>query len=103
LGKTILNIADQARVEDPHFFSNIRTVDLNGTVVKEAAHKTEGDPIAWVNHYFCKTKEEFMKKRARGRSDIPGLRDLSAFDAHNRNEVVDLSARKIYQKAVGVL
>ena len=55
---------------------------------------------AQINHYYCKTKEEFAKKIIRGQAgcaDDHPLKyyyDWSAFDGHNRNEEMDLSAQK---------
>jgi hypothetical protein len=47
--------------------------------------------IAQINHYFVKTKPEFMDKIARGRAAVVGFREESNFDSHNRNDVEDLS------------
>lgn len=50
--------------------------------------------VAQVNHYFCKTREEFGDKLKRGRmSRRHPKRDPSEFDSHNFNEVLDLSAK----------
>ena len=49
--------------------------------------------IAQINHYFCKTKTEFIAKCQRGLANKPGLyRDFAQFDQHNFNEVEDLAA-----------
>ena len=60
--------------------------------------------IAQINHYYCKTKEEFLKKIIRGQAgcaDDHPLKyyyDWGAFDGHNRNENEDLSAQKNLEK-----
>lgn len=46
-----------------------------------------------INHYYSKSKEEFIKKRARGSGEALGLRHLSEFDEHDRNDVFDDSLR----------
>jgi len=49
---------------------------------------------AKLNHYFTKTKEEFLEKIKRGRSDTLMKRNLMDFDDHNFNEIEDLAALK---------
>lgn len=50
--------------------------------------------IAQLNHYFCKTKEEFANKISRGRADHPTiLRNYEEFDDHNYNDIDDFFAR----------
>lgn len=49
--------------------------------------------IAQINHYFCKTNEEFNEKIKRGRADHPtSIRTIDEYEHHNRNEVEDLTA-----------
>ncbi len=49
--------------------------------------------IAQFNHYFCKTKEEFIKKIERGRADsLHVVRTIGEFEPHNTNEIEDLHA-----------
>jgi hypothetical protein len=50
------------------------------------------DDIAVIHHYFGKTKQEFLLKRERGRADTIIKRNVEDFDAHNFNEVEDLTA-----------
>jgi hypothetical protein len=52
------------------------------------------DDIAQINHYFCKTREEFIEKINRGRSDTYQKRNIDEFDAHNINEIEDVTALK---------
>jgi hypothetical protein len=49
--------------------------------------------IAYINHYVIKSYGEFIGKRNRGRSDTGGIRDMSDFERHNKNEVEDTRAR----------
>ena len=42
-----------------------------------------------INHYFTRSKEEFIAKRNRGLSDQPGIRSLKEFEKFDRNEVYD--------------
>ena len=53
------------------------------------------DDIAQINHYFCKTEEEFQEKCDRGRADNPIIRrTMSEYEGHNCNDIEDFSAYK---------
>jgi len=54
-----------------------------------------------INHYYSKSKEEFIKKRARGSGEVLAPRRMSEFDEHDKNEVFDESL-KIYNKVHGL-
>lgn len=47
-----------------------------------------------LNHYYSKSKEEFLQKRARGSGEVLALRNISEFDEHDKNDVFDNSLRK---------
>jgi len=52
--------------------------------------------VAQINHYFCKTQEEFHDKIARGLADdAEKMRPFSDFHRHNFNEIEDLHALNI--------
>ena len=51
---------------------------------------------AQVNHYFCKTREEWKQKQARGRADTSQIRPDSDFERYNFNEIEDFSARDFF-------
>jgi hypothetical protein len=42
-----------------------------------------------INHYFTRSKDEFIAKRNRGLSDQPGIRSLEEFEKFDRNEIYD--------------
>jgi hypothetical protein len=82
----------------------INIVDTNKNVITGFNNQLNegGDyEIAQINHYFCKTREEFNEKIARGRAPIAGFRNLTDFEAHNLNEIEDLSALIYILKNVG--
>lgn len=54
--------------------------------------------FAQINHYFCKTFEEFKEKVDRGRADIPQKRSYDDFHHLNFNEVEDLIAYNFIHK-----
>ena len=49
-----------------------------------------------INHYFTKSREEWIEKVARGRADITAFRDIEEFELRDRNEVFD---DRLLQKA----
>lgn len=53
--------------------------------------------VIQLNHYFCKTKQEFQKKIDRGRADHPVKRDFQEFYASNLNEIEDTTALDFYR------
>jgi hypothetical protein len=69
-------------------------VDPNKKTHMGPFNKDGDDTIAIINHYFVKTKEEFLLKCEKGRADAPSSvkRNMSEFDPHNFNEVEDLNA-----------
>lgn len=48
--------------------------------------------IAQINHYFCKTEDEFIEKINRGKADNPTIRTMDEYEHHNFNEIEDLTA-----------
>lgn len=68
--------------------------------------------VVQLNHYFCKTKIEFERRKQRGQAGVPcsdprkfsigrkARADKSFFDHYNLNEVEDLGAKEIYEKCL---
>ncbi len=56
-----------------------------------------------VNHYFTKSKEEFIIKCNRGRADLTSVRDMTYFYKYDKNDVYDdeilnyMSSRQMIQ------
>jgi hypothetical protein len=71
---------------------NIPIVDPNRNIIDGPFNLTGDDSIAQLNHYFCKSKEEFLAKVKRGKSDSTEFRDIGDFERHDFNEVEDLTA-----------
>jgi hypothetical protein len=95
---------------NPHVKSIVNTsyahnhIDVHtpNSSVSDTNHKEFSGPynhegpidVAQLNHYFCKTIEEFREKVDRGRADHHAMiRKLSEFDDHNFNDVEDFTAR----------
>jgi hypothetical protein len=76
---------------------NGKCVDTNKKEINNTPFNENGPiDVAQINHYFCKTKEEFIRKINRGRADTGTYRDITDFDNHNFNEVEDLTAYNFY-------
>lgn len=105
------------------FVNNMHICDVNGIIVhpsgKEISMSQFGlsDDIelkyGQVNHYFCKSPEEYLNKRARGVADVlDGSKDKFSkyndvvYDTHNCNEINDDSInrnRKLFDFAYFII
>ncbi|MBN6049691.1 glycosyltransferase family 2 protein [Lactobacillus helveticus] len=104
--KTICNPRKVAGILNPH------TVEYNlGSYGIDCSYNTLNTPFTAynpntplrINHYFTKSKSEFIKKRNRGEADSLNKRSMEEFDLHDRNEVFDDSMKrykKILEKKV---
>lgn len=81
------------RVHNP---TNINLIDTNKHNFRGPFNSKGDDTIAQINHYFTKTKSEFIEKRNRGRADCNFLRSLNEFDYHNFNDIDDFIALEFY-------
>lgn len=78
---------------------NGKCVDTSGKEISYTPFNPNGPiDIVQINHYFTKTKEEFIKKINRGRADTGTFRPISDFDIHNSNEIEDLTALNFFKK-----
>jgi hypothetical protein len=78
---------------------NTFVVDTNKNKFTGPFNLNGWDNIAQINHYFCKTQEEFQEKCDRGRADSPVYRrTMSEFEEHNFNDIEDLTAYNFFYK-----
>lgn len=77
-----------------NYLRNYHAVDENGKKVEWALNSQVSVNKIRINHYYSKSKEEFIKKRARGSGESLSMRHLSEFDEHDKNDVFDDSLRK---------
>jgi hypothetical protein len=54
----------------------------------------------YINHYFCKSIEEWNHKRNKGMADNLNIRSDNEYEPHNKNEIEDLFANNFYKKFV---
>jgi hypothetical protein len=89
--KSIVKYSDTLVMDVHH--PNCFWVDTNKNMKIGAFNQSPLNDVAQINHYFCKTKEEFIKKCERGRADTDTIvRPISDFDRHNFNHQEDLTA-----------
>ncbi len=94
--KCIVCCSDILEYNNPHYPTSM----VNGTFIKDidgnyiygAFNNIANDKICQLNHYFTKSKEEFERKRLRGRADFSEIRPPEHFQQHDFNEVEDLTA-----------
>jgi hypothetical protein len=79
-------------IMDVHIPRNFPMYDANKNPFSSPFNTNGKDDIAQLNHYFCKTQEEFREKVDRGRADVSHKREFDEFYLHNFNEVEDLHA-----------
>lgn len=100
--KTLINCKLVARYTNPHL-PDLLTLgeifDLHGEPVKDHLHPVDTTNIAQINHYFCKSWQEFNWKIQRGRITLNvEPRSTDDFFWANRNDVEDLSALTFLKK-----
>jgi len=56
---------------------------------------------AWINHYFCLSKEEFAEKMKRGKADSnTSVRNWEEFEYHDRNECMGDKSLEATEKQI---
>lgn len=73
----------------PTYFNGLYSINESGSVVPIYSNKPITVEKIALNHYFTKTKEEFLKKIARGCASMPRPRPISEFYSFDRNEEFD--------------
>lgn len=87
---------------NPNFIMDVHNpntylVDTNKKKFSGPFNYNGHNDIAQLNHYFCKTIEEFKHKCSKGRADSATvMRHISEFDDHNFNDVEDLDAYNFF-------
>jgi len=95
--KTLLKLKkDGIMMLDPHR-PNVMLRDTNFNQVSNALNPNGTVDVIQINHYFCKTKQEFQEKINRGRADTLKKRNISDWDAHNSNDIDDFLALDFFK------
>lgn len=95
--KSIINTKFNHSYIDTHC-STGDIIDPEFNMVSGPLHHNGTNSIAQINHYFCKTIEEFNFKINRGRATCNLLRNIDDFNFHNKNEVSDFTALNFMYK-----
>jgi len=86
-----------------HQPKNFEVVDTNFNTFTGPFNPIGDDNIAHINHYYCRTWEEWINKKNRGRADVPlghnehFISDILFFE-RNLNDIEDTSALDFYLK-----
>lgn len=91
--KSTIKLTDDV-VMSVHAPSNKMLCNTNKELFFGSFNRNTLDDIAQINHYFCKTIEEFIEKINRGRSDTFQKRTIDEFGGHNANDIEDITALK---------
>lgn len=89
--KIIVNPRRIIKVVNPHqayYLHGYTVVDENGNKKYGPRFKTTRRKLC-INHYFCKSKEEWIKRRSMGKADMIGTRTLEEFERVNRYEKIE--------------
>ena len=73
----------------PTYKKGFCNLDENGDPVEKYSTRHVHFEKIRINHYCTRSKEEYMEKITRGRADVKGVRDMSGFYEHDRNEQED--------------
>ncbi|WP_203623411.1 glycosyltransferase family 2 protein [Lacticaseibacillus sp. 866-1] len=77
----------------PNYLPGYHAVNELGTVVPWATTKEYSGKRIRLNHYYSKSREAFLKKRARGSGEVIAPRRIEEFKEHDKNDVLDASMR----------
>lgn len=90
--KTICDPQKVFSYNHPHFpayFKGYYNFDENGKIISEAMTDSVSFNKIRINHYFGKSKEEYIQKRNRGMADNNNLRPMDDFYNHDQNIIKD--------------
>lgn len=88
--KSISNPRMVCSMIGPHEAARIKgnAADSHGDIIRQVwSHREPQHDVIKINHYAVKSYEEFLQKRARGRSHATTLRDMSYFDQYDLNDI----------------
>ena len=105
--KTILRPECSLMWDHPHYpvyRIGYYGIDTTGKRNNGFWNEIEGYKLLQINHYFTKSKEQWIKRRSQGKADLgtTDTRTLEEFYAHDNNDVLDESAKK-YSNKVKIL
>ena len=69
-------------------------IDENGSKIEGPFNCNNSCTKLCINHYFTKSKEDYLFKMKRGRADSFKMRDISDFYKHDKNDIYDYNLEK---------
>ena len=97
--KTIVNPRRVRCFTNPHYakyFTGCGCIDERRISVPQGQNPKGTVNRIQINHYYLKSREEFFKKRQRGRADFPKNYSIEQFEAQDRNVIEDTGARDLF-------
>lgn len=73
----------------PKYKPGFYCIDFNGEIIPYWRNEISEYIGIRLNHYYCKSKEEYVKRISLGRCDMPGIKPMDNFYKDDRNEVQD--------------
>lgn len=93
--KTVANprlIKEYCHVHYPTYYRGLYSVNENGQRVDGWSNPCGNTKKIRINHYFTKSKQEWIERRSRGKADTTDQEDkrsLQEFEQHDHNEIYD--------------
>ncbi len=87
--KTIAKISEVVEALSPHHFLFKKDFPINENFenVKNYMSEKCSANLITINHYFCRSEEEFNEKQKRGRGDAYGVAERKLFKEYDKNSV----------------
>ena len=86
-------------VHFPYYKAGYCSYDMNGNPVAGASNSISEYKNLRINHYFTKSKQQWIARRSLGMADKDGTRTLDEFKMHDNNDVHDECIR-VYSNEV---
>lgn len=90
--KLIANPRKIKKFKTPHFAllkNNFNIINTENEIVNDSLSKKISINKIRINHYFTKSKEEFLLKIDKGKADTKGKRTFADFIYHDKNDFYD--------------
>jgi len=98
--KSIINLKNHVKIQNPHNPHKIRWTDPSGNRNFGPFNDNGNDIVYQLNHYYTKTKDEFIQKVNRGRADNGSFKKVEEYKHYNSycNDIEDLTALNFFKK-----
>ncbi len=84
-----MKVLSYATAHNPLYRKGFYNLDEEGNIVEGLKAQEVHFEKVRINHYFSKSKEEYIEKKNRGVADSNNARTMEDFYIHDRNEVID--------------